>query len=234
VQIYLDSGAIRFKYNNQVKQWSIGFQGATPGTVQGDEHFYALGRSTRLRPISNKCSRLTQGAHFWSRAQSVNQHVQKVRGSRLTPFIIYLILFIHAAPRTKARVSRLTFLIIYLMFLHVQCRIQKVRGSWLRSLIICLMFFTCATSHTKSKRLLIDVPYHLSYAFYTRSVAYKKARGSRLRFPIIYLMLFIRAAPRIKIKGLPIEVPYFHSSNTFCIHRVNRSWLTYHHTFHTH
>jgi hypothetical protein len=29
-------------------------------------------------------------------------------------------------------------------------------------------------THTKSKGLPIDVPYHLSYAFYTRIVMYKK------------------------------------------------------------
>jgi hypothetical protein len=39
---------------------------------------------------------------------------------------------------------------------------------------IYLMLFTCAAPHTKSKGLSIDVPYHLSYTFYTCSAMYKK------------------------------------------------------------
>jgi hypothetical protein len=56
VQIYLNSRAIRFKFNDRVKQLLIGFQSATPRTAQGDEHFCALGRFASLRPISNKHS----------------------------------------------------------------------------------------------------------------------------------------------------------------------------------
>jgi hypothetical protein len=67
-----------------------------------------------------------QGAHFRSHVRSVNELVQKARGSRLTSLIIYL------------------------------------------------MFFTRATPRTKSKGLLIDIPYHLSYAFYMCNTTYKK------------------------------------------------------------
>jgi hypothetical protein len=150
VQTYLDSGAIRFKFNNRVKQRPISFQSVTPGTTQGDKQFGALERSVRLCPISSKCSRWMQGAHFRSHAWSSNQHIQKVRGSRLISLNIYLMLFICAAPRTK------------------------------------------------SKGLPIDVPYHLSYAFYMCSTAYKKQGGPNWRL-------------------------FFHSSNNFCTRKVNRS-----------
>jgi hypothetical protein len=43
VQIYLDFGAIHFKFNDRVKQRPIGFQRATLMTAQGGEHFCALG-----------------------------------------------------------------------------------------------------------------------------------------------------------------------------------------------
>jgi hypothetical protein len=36
------------------------------------------------------------------------------------------------------------------------------------------MLFTCVVPHTKNKGLLIDVPYHLSYAFYRHGAPYKK------------------------------------------------------------
>jgi hypothetical protein len=137
VQTYLDSGAIRFKFNDRVKQRPISFQSVTPGTTQGDKQFDSLERSVRLCPISSKCSRWMQGAHFRSHAWSSKQHIQKVRGSRLISLNIYLMLFICSAPRTKTRGSRLTSLIIY------------------------LMFFTCVALHTKSKGVPIGVFFSL-------------------------------------------------------------------------
>jgi hypothetical protein len=61
-----------------------------------------------------------------------------------------------------------------LYFLHAQCHIQKVRGSRLTSFTIYLILFTRTMSRTKSKRLPIDAPYHLSYAFYMHNITYKK------------------------------------------------------------
>jgi hypothetical protein len=44
------------------------------------------------------------------------------------------------------------------------------------------MLFTRATPRTKSKGIPIDVPSHLSYAFYTRNAAYKK-QGAPIDVP---------------------------------------------------
>jgi hypothetical protein len=38
----MDSGAIRFKFRDQIKQRPIDIQSTTPETAQGDECFYAL------------------------------------------------------------------------------------------------------------------------------------------------------------------------------------------------
>jgi hypothetical protein len=56
-----------------------------------------------LRPINNKRLGLAQGA-FRSHVRSVNQRVQKVRGSRLVvPYLAKLMLFTCVAPRTKSK-----------------------------------------------------------------------------------------------------------------------------------
>jgi hypothetical protein len=87
------------------------------------------------------------------------------------------------------------------------------------SLISYLMIFTRAASCTKSKGLPIDIPYHLSYTFYTRSTTYKKAKDSRWTSLIIYLMFFTCTASRTKSKGLPIDVTY-HLSYAFYMHNA--------------
>jgi hypothetical protein len=45
VQIFLDFGAIRFQFHDQISQWSISFQSVTPGTTQDDK------RSLRIMMI---------------------------------------------------------------------------------------------------------------------------------------------------------------------------------------
>jgi hypothetical protein len=158
MQIYLDSGVIHFKFNDWVRQRSVGFQSATPVTVQDDDRFCTLGRSVRLRPLSNKRSRLMQRAHFRSHTQSVNQRVQKNKGSWLTSFNIYLILFTHAVSRIKKQgAPDWRPLISVLCFLHTQHHVQKVRGSRLMSHNIYLILFIYTAPRTKSKRLLIDI-----------------------------------------------------------------------------
>jgi hypothetical protein len=79
------------------------------------------------------------------------------------------------------------------------------------------MLFTRVALRTKSKGLSINVPYSVkTYAFYTRSTAYKK-QGAPDRRSLIQqkLMLFTRLAPRTKSKGLPIGGPLFSKNLCF-------------------
>jgi hypothetical protein len=97
---------------------------------------------------------------------------------------------------------------------------------------IYLILFTRAVPRTKSKGLQIDIPY-IYLMLFTCTAQRTKTKGLPIDIPYIYFILFICAAPRTKSKGLPIDVPNCLSSNIFCPHRLNRSQLTYHHTFHT-
>jgi hypothetical protein len=131
----------------------------------------------------------------------------------------------------KERGPRLTSLNIYLIILYAQHHIHKTRGSRLTSLSIYLMLFTHAALRTKSKGLPIDAPYHLSYDFYLRSVAYKKQRTPDWR-PLASILCFLHVQRHIqKVRGLPIDVSY-HLILFIC--NANRSRLTYHRTSHTH
>jgi hypothetical protein len=94
-----------------------------------------------------------------------------------------------------------------LCFLHVQHHIQKARGSRLMCLIIYPMLFTCSAPRTKSKGLPIDIPYHLYYAFYTCSTAYKK-QGAPDRCPLSFICPFYTC---ITTGSLKIYHPTFHT-----------------------
>jgi hypothetical protein len=69
------------------------------------------------------------------------------------------------------------------------------------------MFFTRVTPCTKSKGFLIDGPLlRKTYAFYTRSTAYKKQGAlDRRSLTQQIFMHFTHVAPRIKSEGLPID-----------------------------
>jgi hypothetical protein len=107
VQIFLDDGAIRFKFCDRIKQRQISFESANLGS----------------------CKAISISTHYDDQ-QSFAQ-------------------------------------------LAISVPIDA-RGLLLTSLIIYLMLFTRTVSHTKSKGLPIDIPYYLSYVFYTCSATYKK------------------------------------------------------------
>jgi hypothetical protein len=141
-----------------------------------------------LRPISNKHSQLTQGAHFQSHMWPVNQRIQKARGSRLTSLIHLYYAFICAAPHIKSK--GLPIDVPYssiLCFLHAQCRIQKSRGSWLTYLIVVISNTFC--SHKASRSLLT---YHCTFHT-TIFIDIWKARG-------IYISISTRHLAKSKEK----------------------------------
>jgi hypothetical protein len=100
-------------------------------------------------------SQLMQGTYSWSHAQPTSQRILQGASDRRLIQLLY--------------------------FLHAQRRVQKERGSWLISRST-LILFTRTVPHTKSKGLLIDVPF--------------------------YSYTFTRTAQRTKSKGLPIDVPF--------------------------
>jgi hypothetical protein len=79
------------------------------------------------------------------------------------------------------------------------------------------MLFTHVPPHTKSKGLLIAVPYSAkTYVFYTCSTAYKK-QGAPDWCSLIQqkLMLFTRVAPHTKSKRFLIGGPLFSKTYAF-------------------
>jgi hypothetical protein len=64
VLIFLDFGAIHFRFHNRISHWPINFQSATPWTAQGDKRFCAFWRSVKLCPIRNKHPDRRKGLTF--------------------------------------------------------------------------------------------------------------------------------------------------------------------------
>jgi hypothetical protein len=66
-----------------------------------------------------------------------------------------------------------SFIICLILFTRVVPRI-KSKGLLIDVSYHLSYVFTRTVPRIKSNRLLIDVPYHVSYSFYTRSTVYKK------------------------------------------------------------
>jgi hypothetical protein len=143
-------------------------------------------------------SSINARAYSQTHTRSMNQHVQKVRGSRSTPRSI-LIIFIRTMPHIKRKELLIDVLfypytfnicnttykkqgapdqcpVLSLYVLHAQCRIQKARGSRLMSRFICVFFYT--RSVTGSRPMIIIL-------FIYNNHRCMKARGVYIHISII-------------------------------------------------
>jgi hypothetical protein len=157
--------AIRFKYHDQLQQCSIGFQSATPETMQNYECFCTYQCLVALGPITGS-TRSTKGVDTRTHRRPMCQRISKSKGLPTNVYLcFYYFQHIHRRVQ-KARGSRSIYLFVYIIF-SMGIVMYKKQGAPEQHTSLLLLLSACASPCTKNKGLTINVPFCFYYFQHT-------------------------------------------------------------------